>query len=130
MISKLAYAYYDNYAESFARRFFGEDLPPFSSLVKNTSMVFVNSFSLLHGVRPNTPQVIEIGGIHVKPAKQLPHVSSSTDVIVSYLDLFWNVIAGKIAFSLFHEIGLGLFRLYKLTFQLISAGLYCINNIS
>lgn len=74
--SKLAYAYFNYYAEGFARKFFGEDLPPLSSLLKNTSMMFVNSFPALNGARPNTPQVVEIGGIHMKPAKQLPHVSN------------------------------------------------------
>lgn len=74
ILAKSVHAYINFFAERHARRFFGEDLPPFCSLLKNTSLVFVNSFPVFHGVRPNTPQVIEIGGIHVTPAQQLPHV--------------------------------------------------------
>lgn len=66
--AKLAFAYFNSHMESAARRFFGGDLPPLRSIVTNTSLV-------LNGVRPNTPQVVEIGGVHVRPAKRLPEVS-------------------------------------------------------
>lgn len=91
VFSKLAYAYYNYYSEKVARRFFGEDLPPLNSLVKNTSMIFVNSYSVFNGVRPNTPQVIEIGGIHMKPAGQLPHVSSAILISVLCIIVAWSL---------------------------------------
>lgn len=41
----------------------------------NASLVLVNTHWTIHGASPNVPVVLEIGGIHIKPAKRLPVVS-------------------------------------------------------
>ncbi|XP_030377798.1 UDP-glucuronosyltransferase 2A3-like [Scaptodrosophila lebanonensis] len=48
---------------------FGDDpeMPPYSVLAKNVSLVFCNSHAISEGpIRPNVPAVIEVGGIQVK----------------------------------------------------------------
>lgn len=63
-------------AHRIAKRHFGESLPALSELARNTSLIFVNSHFSLNGPRPLVPGVIEVAGIHIKPPKPLPKVSS------------------------------------------------------
>lgn len=46
-------------------------MPHLRELTKQTSMIFVNSHYSFTGVKPNSPAVIELGGIHIKEAKPL-----------------------------------------------------------
>lgn len=55
---------------------FGESLPPLHQVVANTSLLLVNSYHVLSQSRPFPPNVVEIGGIHIKERKPLPEVSS------------------------------------------------------
>ena len=48
------------------------DCPPFEELEKNFSLVFTNSHPVFNYPRVLPPQVIEVGGIHCRPAKPLP----------------------------------------------------------
>uniref|UniRef100_A0A1B6K0J6 UDP-glucuronosyltransferase n=1 Tax=Homalodisca liturata TaxID=320908 RepID=A0A1B6K0J6_9HEMI len=71
-ISQLLYKFvYNPISEKIARRGFGDSLPPLEELALNTSLLFVNTHHTLHGSRPLSPQVIQIGGIHVKKPKPL-----------------------------------------------------------
>lgn len=54
---------------------FRTDVTTLEDIKKNVSMMFVNSFFGLHGARPFMPNIIELGGIHMKPNKPLPPVS-------------------------------------------------------
>lgn len=57
-----------------------ENMPHLSKLVKETSMVFVNSHYSFEGSRPNAPTVIELGGVHIKEAKPLdPEIKAVLD---------------------------------------------------
>lgn len=63
--------------ESMYKRFFAKltpaPLPPLIDLIHNVSLVLVNSNNIFHGSRALVPNILEIGGIHVKdPAKALP----------------------------------------------------------
>lgn len=42
------------------------DMPHIRELVKNTSLMFVNTHYSFEGSRPNAPTIIELGGIHIK----------------------------------------------------------------
>ncbi|KAJ9574468.1 hypothetical protein L9F63_008356, partial [Diploptera punctata] len=55
-----------------ARKHFGDSLPAFSELARNTSLIFVNTHFSLNAPRPLVPGVVEVAGIHVKPPKKLP----------------------------------------------------------
>lgn len=61
--------------QTFVNKYFDDSIPPLDQLVKNTSMLFINShFSLTHS-RPLPPNVLEIGGIHLRDSvKPLPKV--------------------------------------------------------
>jgi glucuronosyltransferase len=63
-------------AHELAKQHFGESLPPLSHLARNTSLIFVNNHFSLNRPRPLVPGVIEVAGIHIKPAKALPKVKS------------------------------------------------------
>lgn len=56
-------------------KYFGTDLEDLDAVKKNVSMIFLNSFHCVNGVRPYLPNVVELGGIHMKPEKPLPNVS-------------------------------------------------------
>nr|QPA18386.1 UDP-gluconosyltransferase [Trialeurodes vaporariorum] len=53
-------------------KYFGIDVPPVLDIAKNVSLVMVNTHSSCMGSQPFNPNVIEVGGIHIKPVKQLP----------------------------------------------------------
>lgn len=68
--------YYDPKHHRVATKYFGESLPSFDVLARNTSLVLVNShFSFMGTSRPYPNNVIEVAGLHVKPPQPLPAVS-------------------------------------------------------
>ncbi|XP_021934412.1 UDP-glucuronosyltransferase 2B20-like [Zootermopsis nevadensis] len=60
--------------DSIMRKFFNETepIPPLSELVRNTSLLLVNNHFSLNYPRPLMPNLIEVGGMHVQPPKELP----------------------------------------------------------
>ncbi|XP_039276643.1 UDP-glucosyltransferase 2 [Nilaparvata lugens] len=62
----------DNGAYKIAKQYFGEDLPHISQIYQNTSLILVNSHFSINQARPFVPNVIEIGGIHLKEVASLP----------------------------------------------------------
>ncbi|XP_050523189.1 UDP-glycosyltransferase UGT5-like isoform X1 [Daktulosphaira vitifoliae] len=42
------------------------------NVAQNTSLILVNTHHFIHGTKPLVPAIIEVGGIHIKPSKQLP----------------------------------------------------------
>lgn len=46
-------------------------MPYLGELIKETSMMFVNTHYSLSGSKPTSQSVIEIGGIHIKEAKPI-----------------------------------------------------------
>ncbi|CAG7719991.1 unnamed protein product [Allacma fusca] len=58
--------------EAVYRKELGEDLPSLDVFRRNASMIFTNSHFTQTFPRPLLPDVVEIGGMHCKPAKALP----------------------------------------------------------
>lgn len=56
------------------RKYFGVDLPFLDDIIKNTSLILVNHHFSLAFPRPLLPNVIEIGGHHIRSPKPLPAV--------------------------------------------------------
>lgn len=50
---------------------FGPGIPDVHEIAKNTSFIFVNQHFSLHQPRPTSPNLIEIGGIHIQEPKPL-----------------------------------------------------------
>jgi glucuronosyltransferase len=60
--------------QSYARKHFGDDVPLLSDIARNTSLLLVNSHFSLNRPRPYFPGTVEVGGLHIKPRKELPKV--------------------------------------------------------
>ncbi|KAK7870747.1 hypothetical protein R5R35_009897 [Gryllus longicercus] len=68
VVSQVAFSLLaDGQNYQIAKKYFGDDLPPLSEIAKNTSAFFINTHFTLNQVRPYTPNVIEVGGIHIEP---------------------------------------------------------------
>ncbi|KAL6435036.1 hypothetical protein ACFW04_005264 [Cataglyphis niger] len=75
-----------------ANEVFGPDLPKLKKIAQQSSALLVNIHSSLHGSRPQLPNVVEIGGIHI-PSKINPLPKD----IVEFLD---SAHDGALLFSL------------------------------
>ena len=53
-------------SDAVVREFLGEGIPPIEELVKNTSLVLLNRHVSIHAARPVTPNVVHVGGLHIK----------------------------------------------------------------
>ncbi|XP_014285748.1 UDP-glycosyltransferase UGT5 isoform X2 [Halyomorpha halys] len=57
-------------SEKIARKYFG-DIPPLEELASRVSLILTNTHSSLHPSMTLSNRLIEVGGIHIKPAKPL-----------------------------------------------------------
>ncbi|XP_065219002.1 UDP-glycosyltransferase UGT5-like isoform X5 [Planococcus citri] len=64
--------FYSRITREFAYRYFGSSIPSTGEWTRTASLALVNSHHSVSGVRPLVPNVIEIGGIHIKQAAVLP----------------------------------------------------------
>ncbi|XP_046661711.1 UDP-glucosyltransferase 2-like [Homalodisca vitripennis] len=65
--AKLVHRYYAiPQSQNMANEVYGSSTPPINDLIKNTSLVLVNSHISLSLSRPFPPNVVEIGGIHIR----------------------------------------------------------------
>lgn len=64
----------DGYTDKMLKQIFGDKIPSVSDIKKETSLMFVNSHYSLSGVRPLSPAVIEVGGIHIKEPRPIKEV--------------------------------------------------------
>lgn len=82
------YKFYSTYKfEKIALTFFGSSVPLLRDFVKNTSIMFTYSHPSLTLAWPTPPNVIEVGGLHIKKPKTLPEVCSIF-VYASFLIIF------------------------------------------
>ncbi|KAG8225142.1 UDP-glycosyltransferase [Ladona fulva] len=58
--------------DTLMKEVYGEEIPPFSEIKKSVSLVLVNHHFSLNGGRPLSPSIVEVGGLHIKPPKELP----------------------------------------------------------
>ena len=65
---------YEPIENAVLRKLFGPEIPPVAELWNNVHMLFLNVHPVFEGIRPVPPSVVYIGGLHVKPAKDLPAV--------------------------------------------------------
>lgn len=57
------------------RKRFGDGVPNVAEIGKKISLTFVNQHYSYAGPKPLSNQLIEIGGMHIKPLKPIPQVS-------------------------------------------------------
>lgn len=53
---------------------FGAGIPDVAEIAKNISLVLVNQHYSFTGPKPLSNQLIEVGGLHLKPSKPIPKV--------------------------------------------------------
>lgn len=91
-VENTAFLYYHKMAYFFAstrveermlRRRFGDEFPDLEDVARNTSLVLLNAHHSLSGVVPRSPNVVQVGGMHIKRPKSLSKVSGK---IVSSLN--------------------------------------------
>lgn len=64
----------DRMTNKLVRNVLGNDVPSVADLAKETSLLFVNQHYSLNGVRPQTPGLVELGGIHITEEKPIREV--------------------------------------------------------
>uniref|UniRef100_A0A182QH93 Uncharacterized protein n=1 Tax=Anopheles farauti TaxID=69004 RepID=A0A182QH93_9DIPT len=72
------YLYLPSQEAVYQRYFARPSLPPLLDLIHNVSLVLVNSHPVINFARPVVPNMIEIGGLHIR---QLENTGFSQDVI-------------------------------------------------
>ena len=77
--------YFENKYESIYRQHVGEDLPGPFEIIQNASMIFMNSHFTFTFPRPLLPDVVEVGGMHCRPAKALPKVNTTQNMWANML---------------------------------------------
>ncbi|XP_065219011.1 UDP-glycosyltransferase UGT5-like isoform X14 [Planococcus citri] len=58
--------------QELVNQYAGTEIPPMEELMRGSSLLLVNTHHTVSGVRPVVPNVVEIGGVHIKEAKKLP----------------------------------------------------------
>lgn len=58
------------------RKYFGPDMPGIGQLEKRAKLALINTNPVIDNLEPLLPNVIHVGGIHIKEAKALPKVNS------------------------------------------------------
>ncbi|EDW76577.1 uncharacterized protein Dwil_GK14590 [Drosophila willistoni] len=58
--------------DKLIRERFGVGLPPIDDIVKNTSLMLINQHHTLTGSYPYAPSVVEVGGLQIAQAEELP----------------------------------------------------------
>ncbi|XP_034242084.1 UDP-glucuronosyltransferase 2B15-like isoform X3 [Thrips palmi] len=85
-------------SDEVLRELFGEDTPPISELVRNTSLVMVNGHVSVNPARPVNPNVIEVLGIHLRDK---PSVNNIPSAIRQWMD---DAEHGVVYFSLGSQV--------------------------
>lgn len=68
LLLKASYEYWFRSDDQvIANEVFGPDLPKLKKIAQQSSALLINTHSSLHGSRPQLPNVVEIGGIHIPP---------------------------------------------------------------
>lgn len=68
-------------SDKIARKYFGENMPYLGDIIKNVSLLMVNVNPILHNVRANVPNIIEMNQIHIKKSTPLPQVRHKLQLI-------------------------------------------------
>lgn len=77
-------------------KYLGDELPSLESIASNASLVFVNTHQSLFGGVARPDNVIDIGGIHVRPPKIIPTVSKNTLLITKAANINDDITNGRI----------------------------------
>lgn len=63
---KFGYWYYSGNQDELLRKYFGPDVPSIRELEQNASLVLINNYFPVNGVKPTTAGLVEVGGLHIQ----------------------------------------------------------------
>ncbi|XP_075223749.1 UDP-glycosyltransferase UGT5-like isoform X2 [Lycorma delicatula] len=89
--------------EKLIQKYFGgmiSPMPPLKEMLADVSMVFLNAHVVLGFPRPNLPNVIDVGGLHIQPT------TNNTEVDKDLQELMDKATQGVIYFSFGSNINL------------------------
>lgn len=66
MYHKWSFQHYSSEQTEIARKYLGDNIPDVRTLERNISMILVNSFMGMNGVKDINPALVEVGGLHVR----------------------------------------------------------------
>lgn len=69
-----------NPSNKLAKEFFGSDMPDLDDLVRNTSLLMVNSHFSINHARPTVPNFVEVAGLHIYDPQPLPKVNKHAQI--------------------------------------------------
>eukprot|EP00102_Acyrthosiphon_pisum_P002681 XP_001944335.2 PREDICTED: UDP-glucuronosyltransferase 2C1 [Acyrthosiphon pisum] len=72
LYSHMVFKWVDRESTVIGRKYFGSDAPDADTLMKNTSLVFINGHHTVDLAKPLLPNFVNIGGIHLVQPKPLP----------------------------------------------------------
>nr|XP_023024873.1 UDP-glucuronosyltransferase 2B7-like [Leptinotarsa decemlineata] len=88
-------------ADRTVRKYLGNKVPYLGDVIGNTSIFLVNGNCIVHNVRANVPNVIQVSQMHIKEKKPLPkdlqdYLDSATEGVI-YLSLGTNIISANMS---------------------------------
>ncbi|VVC35878.1 UDP-glucuronosyl/UDP-glucosyltransferase [Cinara cedri] len=72
LYSHVVFRWVDREATAIGRKYFGADAPDADTLMRDTSLVFVNGHRTVDLAKPLLPNFVDIGGIHLTRPEPLP----------------------------------------------------------
>lgn len=74
---KMSYFYYSSNHDQLLQKYFGPDVPSIRELERSVSLVLMNTYFPVNGIKPMITNLIEIGGLHIQnEGPQLDDVSA------------------------------------------------------
>lgn len=82
-------------------KYFGPEMPDVRQLERDVSLLLVNSHYTLNGVRPLTPAVVEVGGLHVRD--DTTNMSLVSDILINISSSYKNAMKMYVQFFTFRS---------------------------
>lgn len=83
---------------------FGDGIPDVRDLAKNIRLLLVNQHFSMSLSRPLSPQTIEVGGVHILPAKEIPTVGFNSFALKYVFRKDINICRNSKIFSTMHRL--------------------------
>ncbi|ODM59400.1 UDP-glucuronosyltransferase 2B9, partial [Orchesella cincta] len=115
--------YYQKQSAEIYRKYLGSDIPTVEEIDRNVSMIFMNTNFLLTFPRPLLPDIVEVGGMHLKQGRSdaLPsgasHLRSGARELtpIQYHSLDVILFLGVVSITSLSVLGVILFKVLQTT---------------
>lgn len=94
LLRHMAFRWYRDGSETYSQRVasdrFAHSSAPLAELALRTSFLFVDTHHTVWGGRPLPPNVVEVGGLHVRPARPLQEVRCACTASINVLWILFS----------------------------------------